>query len=86
MKEHETKISRIQQKSNLMVLDKINKNRKFIKTLEKRMVKFIGHLIKDNKLVTNNTESKVVGKRGQGRPKKHYFKHNKHCRSLSNVI
>ena len=42
--------------------------------IDKRKVKFIGHLQRHNEFLTNIIEVKVLDKRGRGRTKKSYHK------------
>ena len=45
----------------------------FMNALEKRGVKFIGHLLGNNEFLPNIIEGKVLRRRGRGRKKKPYL-------------
>ena len=60
-----TKMTQIKHKLNLKVMDEISESRQFIKALERGM-KFIGHLLRHNKFMTNVIGGKI------GRPRKRY--------------
>ena len=52
----------IQQKSNLEVIDEVSENINFIKALERRRVKLVGHLVRHKEFLTNIIKGKILGK------------------------
>jgi hypothetical protein len=61
-------------KSNEEVLKEINEKRKIVRVVGMSKVKFIGHLLRHNGLVTNIMEGRVLVKQNRGRPTLSYIK------------
>ncbi|KAI5734042.1 hypothetical protein M8J77_001775 [Diaphorina citri] len=75
-------------KSNERVLEEVGESRQLIKTIEKRKIKLIGHIIRHNNFITNIFEGKIQGKKTRGRPRKQYFKdiqESMRCTSFSEL-
>ncbi|KAI5695438.1 hypothetical protein M8J77_005016 [Diaphorina citri] len=83
-----TKTRWIEKKSNERVLEEVGESRQLIKTIEKRKIKLIGHIIRHNNFITNIFEGKIQGKKTRGRPRKQYFKdmqESMRCTSFSEL-
>ena len=68
-----TRTSWVEKKSNAKVLEEINEKRMLVKELEKRRIKFIGHILRHNELLINIFEGKMLGKRTRGRPRRSFM-------------
>ncbi|VVC39746.1 Hypothetical protein CINCED_3A004050 [Cinara cedri] len=63
------KISWIENKSNMEVLNMINTPRPIIKIMKMRKTKFFGHMMRHDTIITNIMERKINGNRGRIRPR-----------------
>ncbi|KAI5755057.1 hypothetical protein M8J77_013699 [Diaphorina citri] len=68
-----TRTSWMERKRNEKILEEIGEERNLMKTLMKRKIKLVGHLLRHNDFITNILEGKVEGRRPRGRPRKSYF-------------
>lgn len=68
-----TKTRWIEKKSNVMLLEEIQERRYLMKSIEKRKIKLVGHIIRHNNFINNIFEGKIQGKIPRGRPRKKYF-------------
>lgn len=68
-----TRTSWMERKTNLEVLREVKEERRLMKEMGKRKIKFIGHVIRHNTFFVNILEGKVLGKKGRGRPRTKYL-------------
>lgn len=59
------KIRWTEKKSNMKVLNMIDKPKKIIKIMEIRKTKFLGHVMRYNTFIINIMEAKINGKKGR---------------------
>lgn len=63
----------IDRKTNGEVLREIGEQRNLMEAMERRKIKYIGHVIRHNKFLAEILEWKILGKKGKGRPRKKYI-------------
>ena len=66
------RISWTEKKTNDEVLRRINCNDRLLDILNKRKLKFVGHVMRSESLGKNLLTGMVLGNRGRGRPKTRY--------------
>ena len=67
------RIPRTDRKTNEQVLQEANENRKLIREIRRRQSKFVGHIMRRNKLENLVTTGKIEGKRTRGRQRSKFL-------------
>ena len=67
------KISWVQRRSNLSVLETIGGRRELMAVVRKRQMKFLGHIIRADGLENLAVTGRIAGSRSRGRPRKKYL-------------
>ena len=67
------KISWIDKKSNKEVLEMIGEERKLLKTIRQRQLRFIGHIVREDSIEKLSLEGKVEGCRSRGRQRQDFL-------------
>ena len=67
------KISWTERKSNETVLNMVGEQRKLMKTIRKRQMRFLGHTIRRGGIENVAITGMIEGKRGRGRPREKYL-------------
>ena len=57
---------------NEIVLEKLQTSRQLLKDIQKRKLKYFGHVKRKNNLLTTSMEGKVKGRRPRGRPRNNW--------------
>ena len=68
---------------NEIVLEKLQTSRQLLKSIQKRKLRYFGHIKRRNNLLTTTMEGKVEGRRPQGRPRNNWISDIKECTGLS---
>lgn len=68
-----TRTSWTEKKTNERVLQEVGERRNLMKSIAKRKVKLIGHLIRHSDFMKNIFEGRIQGRRSRGRPRSSYF-------------
>lgn len=60
-------------KSNEEVLKEVKEKRRLVAEMDKRKVKFVGHILRYNSFLGNIMEEKILGQKRRGQPRKKYL-------------